>query len=117
MDNKKKARLARKTTQALILQLKKDLKSLSKKDEFKAEILDKIIKEAESRFGGRSWELPLEIILESIYKYEIPLRETAKALYKHALELYDRPDWNMRGHDYFGDIHEKLLEIYGVGKE
>lgn len=109
----KKARTARKTTIALVPALKKDLKALSKKDVFNANILSQIIKDMEWRLPN-NWEMALEESLEHLYKYNIPLRQQTKDLFKTALEHYDRPNYKFRGADIFGEIYDELLRIYDV---
>lgn len=70
----------KKHTIELIAQLKKEHKSLKKKDEFQTEILFKVIQEADTRMKWNQWEVGLDIILEAIQQYQIPVGPKTKEL-------------------------------------
>ncbi len=112
----KRARIAKRSTIELVNLLKKDVKYLSTKDSFNAEILVKIIKTVEWRIPNM-WQTTLEEMLEDIYKYEIPLKKKTRDLIQKILTYYDRPNWQFRGPDVFGDIYDDLLFQYGVQRD
>lgn len=76
----------KKHTIELIAQLKKEHKSLKKRDEFQAEILFKIIEEADTRMKWNQWEVGLEIILDAIRQYQISIGPKTKELVDQGLK-------------------------------
>lgn len=98
----------KKATLGFIAMLRKEQVRLEKKDAFNAEILSKIIVEAERL----SWESALEECIVNIYKYCIPIEEETRQAIEKLLNTYERPDWTFRGPDEFGDMYDDLIAHY-----
>jgi hypothetical protein len=80
----------------LIAQLKKEQKALAKKDALYADILSKVLGEAENHLKWHQWEIALEITVKTIEQYQIPMSLKAFELAKKAVENSEKTGNKLR---------------------
>jgi hypothetical protein len=84
---------AKKTAIAFLQNLNKDHRILSKKDEFKANILTKIIAESDHFLRYNEWKVALECTLDNLYEYDIKISRQSIELAKIALSYTAIDQW------------------------